>query len=137
MVLAIMGTAEEDTEVHLVEADKKKAAFLREAARIAGAPVNLHNQRIETLAPFPVDAVTARACAPLPRLLDYVAPFLRQYQSGMPPPVGIFLKGRNVDRELTEAREKWKIQAELLPSCTDDMAKILRVQLPHLGDNPP
>ena len=137
LVLAIMGAAEGDAEVHLVEADKKKAAFLREAARIAGASITLHNQRIESLGPFPVDAVTARACAPLPRLLDYVAPFLRQHQSGRPPPVGIFLKGRNVDRELTEARKKWKIQAELFPSCTDDMAKILRIQLPHLGDNPP
>jgi 16S rRNA (guanine527-N7)-methyltransferase len=136
LVLAIMGTAGADLEVHLVEVDKKKAAFLREAARIAEAPVTLHVERIENLAPFPVDAVTARACASLPRLLDYAAPFLRHYQPGAPPPVGLFLKGRDVDRELTEAREKWKMQAELLPSHTDDMAKILRIQLPHLGDKP-
>jgi 16S rRNA (guanine527-N7)-methyltransferase len=136
LVLAIMGTAEGDAEVHLVEVDNKKAAFLREAARIAEAPVILHVQRIESLAPFPVDVVTARACAPLPRLLDYAAPFLRKYQPGEPPPVGLFLKGRDVDRELTEAREKWNIEAELLPSRTDAAAKILRIQLPHLGDNP-
>ena len=141
LVLAIMGTAEGlsasggGAEVHLVEADKKKAAFLREAARIAEAPVTLHVQRIESLAPFPVDAVTARACAPLPRLLDYAAPFLQQYQSGASPAVGLFLKGRDVDRELAEAGEKWKIEAELLPSRTDAAAKILRIQLPHLEDN--
>lgn len=135
LVLAIMGASDGDVEVHLVEADKKKAAFLREAARIVEAPVTLHVQRIESLAPFPVDAVTARACAPLPRLLDYAAPFLRQYQSGEPAPVGLFLKGRDVDRELTEAREKWKMETELLPSRTDAAAKILRIQLPHLGDN--
>jgi len=140
LVLAIMATseggAEGGAEVHLVEVDRKKAAFLREAARIAEAPVTLHVQRIESLAPFPVDAVTARACAPLARLLDYAAPFLRQYQPGEPPPVGLFLKGRDVDRELTEAREKRKMQAELVPSRTDAAAKILRIQLPHLGDNP-
>ncbi len=142
LVLAIMGTSaamsgsEGGAEVHLVEVDKKKAAFLREAARIAEAPVTLHVQRIESLAPFPVDAVVARACAPLPRLLDYAAPFLRKYQPGMPPPVALFLKGRNVDRELTEARERWKIEAELVPSRTDAAAKIVRIQLPHIGDNP-
>ncbi len=120
----------------MVEVDNKKAAFLREAARIAEAPVTLHVQRIESLAPFPVDAVVARACAPLPRLLDYAAPFLRRYRRGAPPPVGLFLKGRAIDRELTEARKKWKMEAELLPSRTDSAAKILRVQLPHFGDNP-
>ena len=139
LVLAIMGAAagdaEPDAEVHLVEVDNKKAAFLREAARIAEASVTLHVQRIESLAPFPVDAVTARACAPLSRLLDYAAPFLRLYQPGEPPPVGLFLKGRDVDRELTEAREKWSIEAELLPSRTDAAARILRIQLPYLGDN--
>ena len=121
-------------EVHLVEVDNKKAAFLREAARIADASVILHVQRIESLAPFPVDAVTARACAPLPRLLDYAAPFLRNYRPGAPPPVGLFLKGRDVDRELTKAREKWHIEAELFPSHTDAGAKILRLHLPHFGE---
>ena len=135
LVLAIMGTAEADTEVHLVEADQKKAAFLREAARIAETPVTLHAQRIESLAPFPVDVVTARACAPLPLLLDYTAPFLRNDQPGAPPAVGLFLKGRDVDRELTEAGEKWNIDAQLLPSCTDAAAKILRIRLLHPGGN--
>ncbi len=135
LVLAIMAASDGDLEVHLVEVDRKKAAFLREAARIAEASVILHVQRIESLAPFPVDAVTARACAPLPRLLDYAAPFLRKTQPGALPPVGLFLKGREVDRELTEAREKWKIEAELLPSRTDVTARILRIQLPHFGEN--
>ncbi len=137
LVLAIMAASDGDVEVHLVEVDNKKAAFLREAARIAEAPVTLHVQRIESLAPFPVDAVTARACAPLHRLLDYAAPFLRKYQPGAPPPVGLFLKGRDLDRELTEAREKWNMDAGLLPSRTDAVAKILRIQLPHFGEDQP
>ena len=133
LVLAILGAAEGDTEVHLVEVDQKKAEFLREAARIAQTTVTLHVERIENIAPFSIDVVTARACAPLPRLLDYAAPFLRHYPPGAPPPVGLFLKGRDVDRELTAARERWKIQVELLPSRTDAAAKVLRIQLPHLG----
>ena len=101
LVLAIMGVPEGSVEVHLVESDEKKATFLREAARIAEAPVTLHVQRIESLAPFPVDAVTARACAPLPRLLDYAAPFLGNYRSGAVAPRGLFLKeiGRASCRE--------------------------------------
>jgi 16S rRNA (guanine527-N7)-methyltransferase len=133
LVLAILGRAEGDAEVHLVEADHKKAEFLREAARIVDSPVTLHVERIESIAPFSIDAVTARACAPLPRLLDYAAPFLRHYRPGAPPPVGLFLKGKDVDRELTATREKWKIQVELLPSRTDAAAKVLRIQLPHPG----
>ena len=134
LVLAIMATAAQDAEVHLIEADEKKSAFLREAARIVDAPVTLHVQRIESLAPFPVDVVTARACAPLPRLLDYAAPYLRRYRPGAPAPRGIFLKGRDFDRELTAAREKWKMQVELIPSRTDAAARIAIIQLPTLGE---
>ena len=135
LVLAIMSVPERFAEVHLVESDEKKAAFLREAARISEVPVTLHVQRIESLAPFPVDAVTARACAPLPRLLDYAAPFLQYTQPGVAPPVGLFLKGRDFDRELTNVHERWKMCAELISSRTDPTARIVRIQLPNLGDN--
>ena len=135
LVLAIMGVPERDAEVHLVESDEKKAAFLREAARIAEASVTLHVQRIESLAPFPVDAVTARACAPLPRLLDYAAPFLENYQPGAAAPLGLFLKGRNIDRELTKVPEKWKMRIDLISSRTDPASRIVRIKLPNLGDS--
>ncbi len=134
LVLAIMGVPERDAEVHLVESDEKKAAFLREAARIAEAPVTLHVQRIESLAPFPVDAVTARACAPLPRLLDYAAPFLENYRPGAAAPLGLFLKGRDIDRELTKVPEKWKMRVDLISSRTDPAARIVRIKLPNIGD---
>ncbi len=137
LVLAIMGIPEATVEVHLVEADEKKAAFLREAARVVEAPVTLHVQRIENLAPFPVDAVTARACAPLPRLLDYAAPFLQNYRPGAVAPIGLFLKGRDFDRELTAAPEKWKMRAKLFPSCTDAAARIVQIELPNFGDDRP
>jgi len=135
LVLAIMGVPERGTEVHLVESDEKKAAFLREAARIGEAPVTLHVQRSESLAPFPVDAVTARACAPLPRLLEYAVPFLGNYRPGAAAPLGLFLKGRDIDRELTKVPKKWKMRVDLISSRTEPAARIVRIKLPNLGDN--
>ena len=104
LVVAVLGVG----AVHRVEAHGKKAAFLREAARVADTPVTLHHGRIEGLRPFPADVVTARACAPLPRLLDYAAPFLRPRPGARSGGTGLFHRGRNFDRELTEARKKGK-----------------------------
>ena len=129
LVLAILGAG----AVHLVEAHGRKAAFLREAARVADTPVTLHHGRIEGLRPFPADVVTARACAPLPRLLDYAAPFLRPRPGARSGGTGLFHRGRNFDRELTDARNKWNMGVELLPSCTDPTARILRLSLLALG----
>ena len=64
--------------VELVESDRRKAAFLREAARLTGAPVTIHNSRIETLRLPPFPLVTARALAPLPELLTLATPFLAE-----------------------------------------------------------
>ena len=136
LVLAIMASAEGADEVHLVEADEKKVAFLREAARATETPIVLHGQRIESLRPFPVDAVTARACAPLPRLLDYAAPFLRPQPGVGRAPRGLFLKGRDFDRELTAARERWKMRVEEIPSRTEPRARILQIELLAIGGDP-
>src|ERR1700730_12269177 len=65
--------------VHLVESNGKKAAFLREAVRIAGAPAVVHGVRIADFAansPEPIEVVTARALAPLPELLAAAFPLL-------------------------------------------------------------
>lgn len=117
LVLAILGVA----SVHLVESDHRKAAFLREAARLTTTPVTVHPQRLESLASFPVDAVTARALAPLPRLLDLAAPFLCKGA------VGLFLKGQSVDDELTESHKIWKMRVERLPSRSDPAGFVLRI----------
>ncbi|HMK69389.1 MAG TPA: 16S rRNA (guanine(527)-N(7))-methyltransferase RsmG [Xanthobacteraceae bacterium] len=111
--------------VHLVESNAKKAAFLREAARATGAPAVVHATRIEDFvakAPAPIDVVTARALAPLPKLLSLVYPLLK---SGA---LGIFPKGQDVAAELTEAAKCWKIQASLSPSRTDPKAQIVVVR---------
>lgn len=115
LVLAILGAG----EVHLVEADGRKVAFLREAARIAEAEVEIHLGRIEALTPFPADVVTARALAPLPRLLALAAPFLSEGSRCL------FLKGAQAEEELEAARKSWNFSVESHESCTYSSGNIL------------
>jgi 16S rRNA (guanine527-N7)-methyltransferase len=91
----------------LVEADRRKAAFLIEAQRVSGAPVRVHAARIEQLALEPAPLVTARALAPLPVLLGLAAPLLAE--GG----VCLFPKGVRVGDELQAAREVWRFEADL------------------------
>jgi 16S rRNA (guanine527-N7)-methyltransferase len=117
LVLAILGAR----EVRLVESDARKCAFLREAARITSAPVTVVNARIEDIAPFAADVVTARALAPLAKLLGFAAPFLA------PHSLALFPKGLDVEGELTQAYKNWRMKAERHPSLTDSRATILRL----------
>ncbi len=103
----------------LIEADQRKAAFLREAVRATQAPATVHAQRIETLALPPADLLTARALAPLPALLAYAAPLLAA--SG----VCLFPKGRGVEEELTAAAAGWQMHLRRVQSRTDPTATIL------------
>ena len=108
--------------VHLVESSTKKAAFLREAVRAAGTPVEVHAVRIEDFVEnlaVPVDVVTARALAPLAGLLTATYPLLKVGA------LGLFPKGQDVDAELTAAAKCWSIQSSLVPSLTDPRAKIV------------
>jgi 16S rRNA (guanine527-N7)-methyltransferase len=85
----------------LVESDTRKSAFLREAARVTAAPVVVHNTRIEDADLLPAQLVTARALAPLPRLLELSARFLA------PGGIALFPKGDRLEEELTRARRLW------------------------------
>lgn len=118
LVLAIMGVP----EVHLVEADRRKCAFLREAARLTGTEAAIHAARVEELTPWPVDVITARATAPLRRLLDLVSAFLS------PTTCCIFLKGASAASELAEARRLWRMEASELPSLSDPSGRILKLE---------
>ena len=118
LVLAILGAG----EVHLVEADARKAAFLREAARATATDVRFHVKRAESLPALEADVVTARAFAPLADLLGYAAPLMRR--GG----IGLFPKGKGVEGELTVARKAWNMTVDRIPSRTDTAATILRVE---------
>jgi 16S rRNA (guanine527-N7)-methyltransferase len=101
--------------VHLVERNAKKAAFLREALRITGSSGTVHladiGDSVESLG-GPVDCVTARAVAPLHELAAYAAPLVEKGAKAL------FLKGQDVEAELTEATKYWKLTPHLYASLT-------------------
>ncbi|MFZ5691371.1 MAG: 16S rRNA (guanine(527)-N(7))-methyltransferase RsmG [Pseudomonadota bacterium] len=111
--------------VHLVESNLKKAAFLREAVRLTGAPAKVHAVRIEDFVDHfaePVEIVTARALATLENLIESAYPLLKRGAQAL------FLKGRDIEVELTAASKCWTIDAELIPSATDSFGRIARVR---------
>lgn len=117
MVLAILQAG----EVHLIEADRKKAVFLREVARDLKLEVRIHAQRIEAIpAPF-ADVVTARALAPLDRLASYAQAVLKDGGKAL------FLKAQGADRELTLLPEPERMIIEQFPSRSDPSGIILRI----------
>jgi 16S rRNA (guanine527-N7)-methyltransferase len=127
LVLAILGVP----GVELVEADSRKAEFLREAARVAEAEATIRPCRISAVPAHPVDVVTARALAPLDRLLDLARPFVG------PDTVCLFPKGERAAEELTLARKRWTMAASLHQSIADPRGVVLRlhqvVRGPHEG----
>jgi 16S rRNA (guanine527-N7)-methyltransferase len=125
MVIACALADDSAARVHLVESNGKKAAFLREAARITNAPAIIHPVRIEDFVHKFSESpqiVTARALAPLEQLLTTAYPLLKRGA------LGLFPKGQNVDAELTAATKYWKIQATLEPSVTEQKARIVVVR---------
>jgi len=106
---------------HLIEANRRKAAFLREAARITGASVSIHPLRIEQAKLPPAPIVTARALAPLDRLLALAHPFLTPHGRCL------FLKGRSVEKELAAARRNWHMKVTITPSETLVHSVILQI----------
>ena len=105
----------------LIEADQRKAAFLREAAQRLSAPARVHPVRIEAADVAPAALITARALAPLDALLELAAPKLAAGGCCL------FLKGARVAAELTAAEARWHMRVERFPSRTAPDATILRI----------
>ena len=123
VVLAILLKGRPGVRVHLVESMAKRARFLAEVVGSLALPAVVHAVRAETLArPAGLQVVTARACAPMPRLLGYALPHLKSGAKGL------FLKGRGVEAELTDARQSWRFEAELLPSLSDPSGRVVRIE---------
>ncbi|MFG1227917.1 16S rRNA (guanine(527)-N(7))-methyltransferase RsmG [Xanthobacter wiegelii] len=125
LVVAAALSERPGADVHLVESDTRKSAFLREVARVAELPVTVHAQRIEQVAQMlapGTEVVSARALAPLPKLLELAEPFLT---AGA---LGVFPKGRDAERELTEARKGWTLDCDLRASVSDREARVLLVR---------
>jgi 16S rRNA (guanine527-N7)-methyltransferase len=110
--------------VHLVERIAKKAAFLREALRVTGSPGAVHLADIgDTVDRFagPIDCVTARAVAPLHQLVGFAEPLVKRGAKAL------FLKGQDVEAELTEATKYWKIEPKLHSSRTGGQGWIVEL----------
>lgn len=122
LVLAVMLRARPGFKTVLYESIAKKCRFLEAAAARMQIAVEVRNARMEEARPEPFDLVTARACAPLTRLLGYARPF-----QGLRT-TNLFLKGQNVEAELTEARTSWKLNAVRHESLTDPSGAILEIR---------
>lgn len=123
LVLAILGAG----EVHLVESDSRKCAFLAEAARATQTAVNIHNCRIEALwreseKPSTVDVVTARALADIDKLLNLAEPLATQHT------VCLFMKGQDVEKELTKSQKLGTLAVDYVPSTTNPGSVVLRIK---------
>lgn len=110
------------TRVTLLESDQRKAAFLAEVARRTGVPVEIEVARIENAATqariSTAEIVSARALAPLNRLFELGEPFFS------PSTTGLFLKGREVGREIAAAQADWSFAVELHESVTDREGRV-------------
>lgn len=125
IVIACALADEAGSCVHLIESKGKKAAFLREAVRLTGTPAVVHAVRAEKFGKScaePVDAVTARALAPLKTLCDQAFPFISRGA------VGLFPKGQDVDAELTEAAKYWRLEASKVPSKSSPEGSIILIR---------
>jgi 16S rRNA (guanine527-N7)-methyltransferase len=125
LVVAAFMAGQPGAVVHLVESTGKKAAFLHAVAEEAGLPVRVFSQRIEVfgVGEGPYDVVTARAVAPLNRLIPYAKPVL---DCGA---IGLFHKGADLDAELAAAKDVLggAYQADVLESLSDPRGRIVRV----------
>ena len=119
LVLAILS----ELETHLIESDTRKAAFLREAARIAGVSdrVVVHASRAESVDLPVADVISARALAPLIDLLPLVEPFWGSAT------LGLFPKGKRYKEELTDSNYVWYINYDAIPSRSDADSVLLKI----------
>jgi 16S rRNA (guanine527-N7)-methyltransferase len=121
LVLAILDRGG-GRQYHLVESSERKCAFLREANRITGAGATIHHGRIEKLRGISADVVTARAVAPLAKLLEYAIFVLGKGGQCL------FLKGKAWREELTEANKRWIIIESHFSSHSDPTGRILKLE---------
>lgn len=118
----IISAARPTSHVTMMESVGKKCAFLRAAIEAAGLNASVYQGRIEAAPASEADIVTARAFAPLPKLLDYAAPWMENGAKG------VFLKGERWKEELTEAQQRWSFAYEAIPSRTGGSGVILIVR---------
>ena len=121
LVLALLRKGQPGFHMHLVESMAKRCRFLTAAVEALDLPATVHHARAEDLT-LRVDVVTARACAPLWRLLGYARPYLAQGATGL------FLKGQDAALEIEEATRFWDFDADVLGSQSEPRGQIVRLR---------
>ncbi|MBV9394108.1 MAG: 16S rRNA (guanine(527)-N(7))-methyltransferase RsmG [Methylobacteriaceae bacterium] len=123
LVLAILFADTAGARVHLIERDKRKAAFLQTVSRETGAAATVYPGEIEAVLPTldAVEIVTSRGLAPVRQLIDWSAPLLQRGATAL------FLKGRSVQPELDAVRDDY-LDLSTLPSRTDSSGRIVSVR---------
>lgn len=122
LVVALLAAeARPELRVSCIESDQRKATFLRTVARDTGVDVEVIAKRIDDVAPFAADVVSARALAPLDVLIGYAAPHLA------PGGVALFLKGTGRAVEVDRALAHWAFRLDTIASRTDSASAILKV----------
>jgi 16S rRNA (guanine527-N7)-methyltransferase len=111
----------------LYEATAKKCRFLEAVTERLALPAEIRQRRIEEAESKTFDVITARACAPLVKLLPYAQAFWGKNA------VALFLKGQNVEVELTEAHKSWRMELVRHPSQSDPSGVILEIRELHRG----
>lgn len=124
LVTAIKYAGDPRAVVHLVEANRRKCAFLQNVIHETSAPAVVHCGRLETVLPAleeQIDAVSARALAPLPALLGYAEKFIGQGA------VGVFSKGKHFEAELRDSLTAGKYLITTIESQTSPAARLMLV----------
>ena len=121
LVLALMDLPG-GPDVHLIESNQRKCAFLNEVNRATGAGAVIHHCRIENLANLSVDVATARGVAPLTKLLQFAVPILKKDGKCF------FLKGKKWQDELTKAKKDWNMEESYFPSLSNSSGMVLKLE---------
>ena len=125
LVLAMMG----NENVNAVESDEKKCIFLKEVARLSDTKINIHNSRIEKLKFINPELITARALAPLIKLIEYIENYMKQGDNLRKNlPKLLFLKGKNYKQELLELKKIRNFDVTVCSSLSDEYGKILNIK---------
>ncbi|PPD46538.1 MAG: 16S rRNA (guanine(527)-N(7))-methyltransferase RsmG [Methylocystis sp.] len=131
LVTALLLKDRPGAKVHLIESDQRKAAFLRAVSRETRAPAEVHAERIEKALPSlvgEVEAISARALAPLARLVDMAREPLDKGA------IAVFLKGEEWLDELTAAEPLSSFRFKTIPSRTHPRARLIVVNSPSEAD---
>lgn len=120
LILAILLKDQPDAHVWLIDSLGKRCRFLDALVRDLALPATVIHGRAEEQR-IEVARVTARAVAPLERLLGYAQPYIDRGAQA------VFLKGERAEEELREARKSWQFEADLKPSLSDARGRIIRI----------